>query len=88
MKESKAQSKIRKYLRKRGCSEQQALKIFDALRSDIPNIRLPFYKEQYGLYKFGIGVARMYLNGELNNGHEIGELNKTLKYVASDAHIN
>ena len=30
----------------------------------------------------------MYLNGELSDGNTIMKLNKTLKYVASDTHVN
>lgn len=52
------------------------------LRGDIPNLRTP----QGG--KFILGVTRMFLDGNLKSAGIILRLNTTLKYVASDAHIN
>ena len=52
------------------------------LRNDIPTLRTP----QGG--KFILGVARMFCDGELRTANDIGNLNSTLKLVASDAHIN
>ena len=52
------------------------------LRNDIPSLRTP----QGG--KFILGVARMFCDGELRTANDIGNLNSTLKLVASDAHIN
>ena len=52
------------------------------LRNDIPTLRTP----QGG--KFILGVTRMFCDGELRTANDIGNLNSTLKLVASDAHIN
>ena len=52
------------------------------LRNDIPSLRTP----QGG--KFILGVTRMFCDGELRNANDIGNLNSTLKLIASDAHIN
>ena len=52
------------------------------LRNDIPMLRTP----QGG--KFILGVTRMFCDGELRTANDIGNLNSTLKLVASDAHIN
>ena len=52
------------------------------LRNDIPSLRTP----EGG--KFILGVTRMYCDGELGDANTIGNLNKTIKLVASDAHIN
>ena len=38
--------------------------------------------------KFIYGVTRMFLSGQLNDAKTVSDLNKTLKYVASEAHIN
>ena len=53
-----------------------------SLRNDLPTLR----DKKAG--KFTLGVTRMFLNRELNNADIITKLNKTLKYVASDIHIN
>ena len=53
------------------------------LRGDIPILR----DTNHGA-KFILGATRMYVNGELNNGESISQLNTVLKYIASDAHIN
>ena len=53
-----------------------------SLRNDLPTLR----DKKAG--KFTLGVTRMFLDRELNNADTITKLNKTLKYVASDAHIN
>lgn len=52
------------------------------LRNDLPVLR------DKNAAKFILGVTRMYIDGELNNAQTINRLNTTLKYVASDAHIN
>ena len=52
------------------------------LRNDLPVLRTP----QGG--KFILGVARMFCDGELRTANDVGNLNSTLKIVASDAHIN
>jgi len=61
--------------------ESQAMGLIGKIKTDIPNVRL-------GKCKFILGVTRMFCEQELTDGRTIMELNKTLKYVASDAHIN
>ena len=78
---SKNISFARRYIMSNGYSQEQAQEVIDSIRHDIPNVRL-------AQYKFILGVTRMYFDGQLQSGREIGELNKTLKYVASDAHVN
>ena len=73
--------KARNYLKAKGYNEEQRQQILVAVRNDIPNSRL-------GECKFILGVTRMYLDGELFDAQTISELNKTLKYIASEAHIN
>lgn len=80
-KEGKNLAKARHYLQSNGYSPEQSQKMVDSIRTDIPNSRLQ-------QCKFILGVARLYLDGQLSDGHSIGELNKTLKYIASDAHTN
>ena len=80
-KEGKNLAKARHYLQNNGYSPEQSQQIVDSIRTDIPNSRLQ-------QCKFILGVARLYLDGQLNNGQAIAELNKTLKYIASDAHVN
>ena len=79
--ESKNMSKARNLLYQQGYSQEDAQKTIEAIRNDIPNVRLADCK-------FLPGVTRMYLNRELSDGNAIMKLNKTLKYVASDAHVN
>lgn len=78
---SKNISFARRYIMSNGYSQEQAQQVIDSIRHDIPNVRL-------AQYKFILGVTRMYLTNQLQSGREIGELNKTLKYVASEAHVN
>ena len=52
------------------------------LRNDLPVLRTPHGG------KFILGVTRMFCDGELRTANDIGNLNSTLKLVASDAHIN
>lgn len=61
--------------------------IIHAIRSDIPNVRLP-YIAQRPQYRFMRGVIRMYLNNQIKDADTIIDLNRTLELVASDAHIN
>lgn len=79
--ESKNMSKARNLLYQQGYSQEEAQKTIEAIRNDIPSARLADCK-------FLPGVTRMYLNRELSDGNTIMKLNKTLKYVASDAHVN
>ena len=82
--ESKSISAAKKLVMQRlGYDEQQADKFVRMdLRQDLPTLRTP----QGG--KFILGVTRMFCDGELSDASTIGNLNTTLKYVASDAHIN
>ena len=82
--ESKSISAAKKLLMQRlGYDEQQADEFVRVkLRNDLPVLRTP----EGG--KFILGVTRMYIDGELNDANIIGNLNSTLKLVASDAHIN
>ena len=71
----------RKYLEAKGYPPEQRQKILDAIRTDIPNSRLQ-------QCKFLLGVTRLYMEGQLKDGNSISQLNKALKYIASDAHVN
>lgn len=63
------------------CSENEAMNIIGNIKTDIPNSRL-------GKCKFMLAMVRMFHTGEFSNGSTITDINKTLKYVASNAHIN
>lgn len=82
--ESKSISAAKKLVMKRlGYNEQEADEFVRIkLRGDIPTLRTP----QGG--KFILGVTRMFCNRELKNANIIGQINNTLKYVASNTHIN
>lgn len=82
-KEARSEHRVRRMLRAAGYSNPQ--KVIDAIRNDIPNVRLP-KEDDKDTYKFLEGVARMYIKGELNNANTIMEVNNTLLLVASDAH--
>lgn len=90
--ESKAMQAGINYLVSKGYDQNRAREIFNAIRNDIPSVRLPLYTNsngrEKGSYKFIIGVERMYLNRELSDGGVIQRLNQTLKLLASDAHVN
>ena len=73
--------RARKYLESKGYNPEQRQQILDSIRTDIPNSRLQ-------QCKFLLGVTRLYMEGQLNNGNAIANLNKTLIYIASDAHVN
>ena len=73
--------RARKYLESKGYSPEQRQQILDSIRTDIPNSRLQ-------QCKFLLGVTRLYMEGQLNNAQNIAAINKTLKYIASDAHVN
>ena len=78
---SKNVSFARKYIMSVGYNQEQAQEVIDGIRHDIPNVRL-------AQYKFMLGVTRLYLNDQLPSANEIGQINKLLKYIASDAHVN
>ncbi len=73
--------RARKYLESKGYNPEKRQQILDSIRTDIPNSRLQ-------QCKFLLGVTRLYMEGQLSNGNAIANLNKTLKYIASDAHVN
>lgn len=79
--ESKNINLARKYCMSKGYSQGSAQGTIDDIRHDIPNSRLCDCK-------FLLGVTRMLLNNEIEDEHIIMKLNKTLKYVASPAHVN
>ena len=82
--ESKSIAAAKKLVMQRlNYSEQEADEFIRIkLRNDLPVLRTP----QGG--KFILGVTRMFCDGELKSANDIGNLNSTLKLVASDAHIN
>ena len=82
--ESKSIAAAKKLVMQRlGYDEKEADEFIRVkLRNDLPVLRTP----QGG--KFILGVARMFCDGELRTANDIGNLNSTLKLVASDAHIN
>ena len=73
--------RARKYLESKGYSPEKRQQILDSIRTDIPNSRLQ-------QCKFLLGVTRLYMEGQLNNAQNIAAINKTLKYIASDTHVN
>lgn len=66
---------------KMGYNEEQAMRCIGQIKTDIPNSRL-------GKCKFMLAMVRMYANGEFKDGQTIMNVNKSLKYAASDSHIN
>ena len=82
--ESKSISAAKKLLiNSLGYSEEQAdYTVRIDIRSKIENLREP------DAAKFILGVTRMFADGELEDGNTCNKLNKTLKLVASKAHIN
>ena len=79
--ESKNINLARKYLKNNGYSDISSQWVLDAIRTDIPNSRL-------GQCKFLLGIVRLYLNGELNNGDAIITFNSILPFIANEAYIN
>ena len=80
-KEGKNLAKARHYLVSKGYSSNDAQQVLNSIRTDIPNTRM-------AQCKFILGAVRLYLQGQLSDGKAIHELNNTLKYIASDAHVN
>lgn len=78
--ESKNLSKARNYIRQIR-PQANAQQMVDTIRTDIPNSRIADCK-------FLMGIARMVLNNELTDQAVVANLNKTLKYIGSDAHVN
>ena len=78
--ESKNINLARKYAKSKGYDDEQAQKLIDGIRTDIPNSRL-------GQCKFLMGIVRLFLDNQLSDGSSIQKLNKLLPYIASDTHI-
>ncbi len=71
------------YMQHTGCSREEADEFVRiTLRNDLPILRQP------NAAKFILGVTRMFLDGQIRDQRTISQLNTTLKYVSSDAHIN
>ena len=66
-----------------GYSESDAMQFIGQLKVKIPSVRLQ-------QEKFLLGVARLFINGELsaNDDFKCTNFNQTLKLIASDAHVN
>ncbi len=80
--ESKNMSLAKHYLYKQlNCNEADAMKYIGAIKSQIPNCRL-------AKCKFILAMVRMWLNHELDQAETIAGVNRSLRYAASDAHIN
>lgn len=79
--ESKNINLARKFLKSKGYDDENAQKILDGIRTDIPNSRL-------AQCKFLLGISRLYVEGKLDDGGNIQKFNKLLPYIASEAHVN
>ena len=79
--ETKNMRLAKHFLYKHGHNEESALKVIGSIKTDIPNSRLC-------KCKFMLGLVRMFINQEFNNADIILELNNTLRFVCSDAHVN
>jgi hypothetical protein len=64
-----------------GYNERKAMELIGAVKTSIPNVR-------GAKCKFLLGVTRMYLDNELTDGDAMMDLNRTLRLVASNAHVN
>lgn len=80
--ESKNMGLAKHYLYNReNMDEPTAMRTIGAIKRDIPNVRM-------AKCKFILGATRMYCDKELSDGENISKLNRYLKYIASDAHVN
>ena len=71
------------YMERTGCSREEADEFVRiTLRNDLPILRKP------NAAKFILGVTRMFLDRQITDARTISQLNTTLEYVSSDAHIN
>ena len=71
------------YMQRVGCSREEADEFVRIkLRNDLPILRKP------NAAKFILGVTRMFLDRQITDARTISQLNTTLEYVSSDAHIN
>lgn len=78
--ESKNMSKARNWIRQ-NWPQIDAQELIDKIRRDIPNSRIADCK-------FLTGVARMVMNKELMEQEQMAAINKTLRLIGSDAHVN
>ena len=71
------------YMERTKCSREEADEFVRIkLRNDLPILRKP------NAAKFILGVTRMFLDRQITDERTISQLNTTLEYVSSDAHIN
>ena len=71
------------YMERTKCSREEADEFVRiTLRNDLPILRQP------NAAKFILGATRMFLDRQITDQRTISQLNTTLKYVSSDAHIN
>ena len=71
------------YMERTKCSREEADEFVRiTLRNDLPILRKP------NAAKFILGVTRMFLDRQITDQRTISQLNTTLEYVSSDAHIN
>ena len=71
------------YMERTKCSREEADEFVRiTLRNDLPILRNP------NAAKFILGVTRMFLDRQITDQRTISQLNTTLEYVSSDAHIN
>ena len=80
--ESKNMSAAKHYLYdKRGLDEKGALQVIGGIKHDMPNSRL-------AKCKFMLAMVRMFCDGQLDDAEIILNVNKCLKYAASNVHVN
>ena len=71
------------YMQRTKCSREEADEFVRiTLRNDLPILRKP------NAAKFILGVTRMFLDRQITDQRTISQLNTTLEYISSDAHIN
>ena len=71
------------YMERTKCSREEADEFVRiTLRNDLPILRKP------NAAKFILGVTRMFLDRQITDARTISQLNTTLEYISSDAHIN
>ena len=80
--EAKNMKAAKHYLyQKKNCNEEQAMRIIGSIKTDVPNVR-------GAKCKFILAVTRMYCEGQLTDGNVIQGINKSLRYITSEAHVN
>ena len=71
------------YMERTKCSREEADEFVRiTLRNDLPILRKP------NAAKFILGATRMFLDRQITDQRTISQLNTTLEYISSDAHIN